>query len=111
MYRLLPLLFIWSYSTFAQNTWVQKNDFAGTQRDDGVSFSINGIGYFGTGMDAGFQLNNDLWEYNPANDAWTQKASLPAAPRQYAVGFSLNGRGYIATGIDNTGNYCNDVWE
>ena len=65
---------------FSNNTWSRVADCATFGRVNGISFTINGKGYVGTGY---IQTNNstsillsDLWEYNSATNVWTQKASM-----------------------------------
>ena len=80
------------------NTWTQKDSFPGTPRYLGISFSINGKGYFGTGYPG---PKDDFWEYNPATDSWTQVASFPGGPRMCLAYFTIGGKGYAGTGMDN----------
>ncbi len=92
---------------FAQGSWLQKNDFPDPLgRYYGVSFTINGKGYFGTGTNGLFRT--DLWEYDATTDTWTQKADIPVK-RCLAVGFVISGKGYIALGDGNA--VLNDLWE
>lgn len=94
---ILLLLLVASMS-FGQATWVQLNNFQGPARKGGIAFSINGIGYFGTGMNPQGGFLKDFWQYNAANDTWTQKADVGGVPRYLGVGFEINGKGYIGTG-------------
>jgi N-acetylneuraminic acid mutarotase len=99
---------------FSQNTWIQKSNFTGAERQGAVSFSIGTKGYVG----AGWQWNtylNDFWEWNQSTNVWTQKANLPAKGRRGATGFSIGTKGYIGTGETNytQSGYelANDFWE
>jgi len=40
---------LWLYNA-ATDTWVQKSNFPGGKRNHGAAFTINGKGYFGTGI-------------------------------------------------------------
>jgi N-acetylneuraminic acid mutarotase len=85
-----------------QNYWTKKSDFTGLKRERAVSFSINGKGYIGTGVDTTDLVQNDLWEYDPTLDSWTQKADLIGSARRNAIGFAINGKGYIGTGMNHS---------
>ncbi|XOV67228.1 MAG: T9SS type A sorting domain-containing protein [Fluviicola sp.] len=85
------------------NSWVKKNDFTGLKRERAVAFTINGVGYIGTGVDTAEIVRKDLWRYDDITDSWTQMANLPGSERRNAVGFAIGNYGYITTGI-NTAN-------
>ncbi|MDB5273365.1 MAG: hypothetical protein JWO58_1732 [Chitinophagaceae bacterium] len=91
--------------------WVQRSSFEGYARSSAVSFTINDIGYVGTGFDNTNRLR-DFWAYDPHYDNWYKQDSLPAigGPRSEGVGFAVSGKGYVGTGTDGT-NYFNDFWE
>ena len=105
----------------AQDTWVQKADFAGSARYDAVGFSISDKGYIGTGLSylnyyPYYQFSKDFWEYDPSTDSWTQKADFGGTGRSGAVGFSVGSKGYIGTGLSYLNYYPyyqfnNDFWE
>lgn len=100
---------VWEYNS-VNDSWTQKANFPGTCRNDGVSFAINGKGYYGTGNN----YTNDFWEYNPLTDSWTQKAPLPGTPRTLAIAFSVGNKGYIGSGTAYTGvtfTKQKDLWE
>lgn len=61
------------------------------------AFSIDGIGYFGTGA-ANAIWRNDFYAYDPTTDTWEQKPNFPGNGRRWAVGFAMEGKGYIGTG-------------
>ncbi|GAB5418461.1 MAG: hypothetical protein Crog4KO_33250 [Crocinitomicaceae bacterium] len=98
------------------NSWVKKSDFTGLKRERAVAFTINGVGYIGTGIDTAEIVHNDLWSYDDVTDSWTQVASLPGSVRRNAIGFAIGDFGYVTTGI-NTPNATdvgalklNDLW-
>lgn len=104
-------LLILTGTLFAQNTWVQKADFAGRTRYGSIAFSIGDKGYLGSGNAWGMH-GDDFWEYNPSTDSWTQKATIPETAGIYGVGFAIGNKGYIGTGMDeNTGTPRKDFWE
>lgn len=98
----------WQYNP-VNNTWTQKADFGGNQRDRAVAFSISSKGYIGTG----YHFNGspiaygDFWEYNPITDTWTQKATDPDLPRSNATGFATSSYGYIGMGYPSK----TDFWQ
>jgi hypothetical protein len=97
----------WEYDPVG-NTWTQKADLGGAERQMPVGFSIGDKGYIGTGYDG--SSYKDFWEYDPALNTWTQKADFGGTARCSAVGFSIGNKGYIGTGIDSA-SYTKDFWE
>ena len=91
------------------NSWSNIADFGGTSRRGAIAFSINNIGYVGTG-ETNSGLSNSFYKYDPSIDSWTQVTSLPGASRTSAVGFSIESSGYVGTGNTNSGS-SNDFWE
>lgn len=89
--------------------WEEVTPFPGSARDDGVAFSINGLGYAGTGRDLGFSYTNDFYSFDPATEEWSPIAPLPAAGRQYCGRFSIADTGYVVCGISPEG-YLNELW-
>ena len=59
----------WEYDT-TTNIWSQKANYPGVGTQKGVSFSINGLGYYGFGT-----VGGQLYSYNPKNNSWTQKVT------------------------------------
>ncbi len=100
-------------------TWQQLPDFPGTARDDAASFVLHGTIYVGTGFEAGFNLTNDWWRFDPNTDTWTAVASMPTTPRQYCTAFTIADTGFVFGGIDAFGAMSElwayypdqDVWE
>ncbi len=90
------------------DVWTQKADFIGSERRQAVSFTIDTIGYVGTGIDAsGFQ--KDMYTYDPSTNSWTQINDFGGSARKEAVGFTMGGQAYIGTGDD--GVKLNDFWQ
>lgn len=110
MHLLLPIivLTLLCHCTFGQS-WTEVSPFLGTERDDGVAFSINGKGYAGTGFAEGFVLTNDFYAYDPDVDSWSGVASLPSEPRQYCGRFTIADTGYVVCGFGQSG-YLNELW-
>ena len=103
------LLFYSSIILFANciaqaNTWIQKTTLPGAPRTSAIAFSINNMGYVGTGQDSAGNLLSDFWQYNPTNDTWKQVADFGGSARRNAVAFAVNGYGYVGTGYDGTNN-------
>lgn len=109
----------WEYDPVT-DVWAQKADFGGTARYGAVGFSIDKMGYVGTGMSNGFfisynVLNRDFWGYDPKENTWTQKSDFGGTVRWRATGFSLQGKGYVGTGYDEGKHgawpFRSDFWE
>src|SRR5690349_20740720 len=99
------LVFFYGFvvQVFSQDTWVQKSSLPSSPRTGSVSFSLNGFGFTGTGLDSSGELLNDFWKYDPGNDAWSQAASFPGAARKNDVAFVTDSLTYVRAGYDSTG--------
>ncbi|MDG1841772.1 MAG: kelch repeat-containing protein [Crocinitomicaceae bacterium] len=110
-------LFTFQIVVFGQteNFWTKKADFSGLKRSRAIAFSINDMGYIGTGIDTSESVFNDLWQYDPVLDSWAQKANLPGVGRRNAVAFEINGNGYVGCGMSHaqsqSGNALKDFWK
>lgn len=110
----------WRYNT-TTDFWEARTPIP-VGRLGAVGFSINNIGYVGTG-DAGFitkqptELSyNDFWAYIPSSDSWSEVNCINQGNgRSYAVAFSIGEKGYVGTGTDyklgGDRTFYNDFWE
>ncbi|MBN1158129.1 MAG: galactose oxidase [Bacteroidales bacterium] len=89
--------------------WVKLSDVPGSARAFAVSFTIEGHGYIGGGIDADNNILNDFWKYDPERNNWEQIADFPGEPRYRAVAFALKGKGYVGTGFNGV-NRLKDLW-
>lgn len=89
--------------------WQEIGDFPGTARDDAASFSWGCNVYVGTGLEVGWTLTNDWWQYDVVAYTWSPIASLPASPRQYATAQVVQGTGLLFGGLDADGP-MNELW-
>ncbi len=89
---------LWVYDP-VNNIWDSVEAInAPVPRYGAVTFSIDGIGYMGTGYNG--NALSDFYAFNPANSTWTQKAYCPTKVRE-AVSFVIDGNGYVVTGEKN----------
>ncbi len=87
----------------AEWVWTKKNSLpSGNKRDRAVSFSINGNGYVGTGLDSLNIVRTDFWKYDTLTDSWSQVADFPGTARRDAVAFVIDSFAYVGTGIDDS---------
>lgn len=99
-----------------RDIWSQMPDTIPLSRENAVSFSLNGLGYVGTGSKKNAQgieeYLNDFWSFNPQTKEWTKVASLPAAARIDAVAFAIEeqGLGYVVAGQPKDGFPLDDCW-
>lgn len=91
-----------------EGNWVEKSDFEGAIRSGAVSFSINDMGFVGTGYDGDERLN-DFWQYDPDRDAWRRISDFPGVARSGAVAFVADGKGYVGSGYDGS-EELSDFW-
>jgi len=96
---------LWEFNPI-DSSWLLKNNFPGTPRNECYSFCINGKAYIGSGVDVNSYVYNDLWEYDPTNDQWTQKASLSGIV-WYASSFVINNKAFICLGYQNNYYHSN----
>ncbi|SEM44974.1 N-acetylneuraminic acid mutarotase [bacterium A37T11] len=82
-------------------TWKKIDDFPGAGRWGAVAFSLNEVGYVGTGRDGDAQDYNDFYSYK--NGTWTKSISTPAK-RSFAFVFVLNNLAYLGGGTNNNSN-------
>ena len=87
----------WEYDP-STNSWTQKADYLGGLMYHATGFTIDGIGYVGTGRDVSASVVKTFYAYDPVTNTWQQKATYPGAGRRGGVGFAINGFGYIGTG-------------
>jgi len=101
----------WMYD-IENDTWSQIADFAGSGRERSVSFSINGLGFVGTGLSGGIYMD-DFWTYNPTTNTWEQLDDFAGPARQGGVGFAINNKGYISCGYNGNLSVTvyPDLWE
>lgn len=91
---------LWEYDP-AYNAWRPLASFPAGNLSYAVAFSINGVGYVGTGRDKDGNGRRDFHAYDPETDSWERKADLPGEGRVHAVGFATSGNGYIGSGIND----------
>ncbi|MGV6861184.1 MAG: T9SS type A sorting domain-containing protein [Putridiphycobacter sp.] len=112
---LIALIWLGSVQAQTENYWIKKADFAGLKRERSVAFSINGIGYVGTGVDTTDVTKKDFWAYDPTTNSWTQIADFGGVERRNAVAFMLNDFGYVGTGMSHNesalGTTLSDFWK
>jgi N-acetylneuraminic acid mutarotase len=105
------LLFIYGVNIYSQS-WTQLADFAGTQRDDGIAFTINNKAYCLSGLEVGWQCTGNGFIFDGSSETWSPMASLPnGKERQYATGFSYNNTGYMLGGLNCSGVCLKDFWQ
>ncbi len=97
-------------SVFADWIWTKKTSLPfGGKRDRAISFSINGFGFIGTGLDSINLVQNDLWRYDTTSNSWTQMANFPGVARRDAVAFVVDSFAYVGTGIDDSSAFGNTL--
>ena len=94
-------------TTTDSGTWVQKNNFGGSARQEATGFAIGNTGYVLGGYDGNYL--KDFWQYTPGSDSWTLKP-FPGNKRREALAFVIGSKAYLATGINN-GTMVVDMWQ
>jgi N-acetylneuraminic acid mutarotase len=83
--------------------------FQALGRHHPVAFTIDGVGYMGTGASSAGLLD-DFYSYNPETDSWQILNDFSGSARSFAYGLSYNGKGYLGFGVTSVGEE-NDLWE
>src|SRR6266566_6207750 len=106
-------------STTIVGNWINRFDFDGVGRTNGVSFVIGNFAYITTGYGGSGNVGTnsdrlaDIWKYNVDNNSWTRMVDLPdTAARSNAAGFATSTKGYIVGGLNRDGiTRMKDTWE
>ena len=95
------------------NSWAQKADVPGPNRQSAVTFALNNIAYvgLGSGVASGGGDYSDFYSYNPATNIWTTLPNFPGAAR-YGCDRALFrcGKGYVGMGRNSSGAIFNDFY-
>lgn len=98
------LFFCCTITAFAQNAWVQQNDFP-LETFGRASFVLQDEAYVVT-KNVG-DAESEMYRYNESADTWT---FITALPNGYLAPFVLNDLVYFPA-YDQTGNQSVDLWE
>lgn len=109
--KIILLLFLFVCQLSWAQQWQQLASIPADGRDDGVAFSLQGLGFVVTGNQGSFAESNRLWSYNPANNSWSEKQAFPGEKRQYAGSFTIGTKAYVFCGISSSSIPLKDVWE
>src|SRR4051812_24997452 len=109
--RLIAVVFFLSFWVPGHTqSWTQLPNFPGLERDDGIAFVIGNKAYCGTGLQVGWGLTKDIYEFDLTTETWTTGVSMPnGAERQYACGFTDGTDGFVFGG-EASGSDLNDLW-
>lgn len=114
--RCLADFWVWETNggAWSEVTGAVRDNLGNTMvaRQSAVAFSIDSLGYVGTGIDDNSNLYNDFWSYSPTTNRWTllSNDTLPATRRYGSIAFSINHLGFVGCGDDNI-NYDNDFYK
>ncbi len=94
---LLFFLLLTATQTYSQYAWTQEANYPSSAKWGAAGFSINGIGYIGSGVVSVNQVN-DWWAYNPDSNSWKQVADYPGGNVVNGFSGAVNGKGYAGFG-------------
>lgn len=103
--NLLQDFYVFDPTAAEGSEWSQIADFT-NGRSRAIGFSVNGLGYVGTGNDGSNQ--KDFWEYDPATDVWTEINGYGGDKRRDATVFVIDDVAYIGSGYNN--GYLEDFY-
>ena len=84
--------------------WAVTDSFPGGKITGTISFTLNDIGYVGTGYTKELGASNTFYAYNPDNaegEKWSIVENINAAKRQNGSVFIIDGYAYIFGGVNN----------
>ncbi|MDG1332042.1 MAG: hypothetical protein P8P74_06920 [Crocinitomicaceae bacterium] len=102
-------------SSFAQNTWSQKDSVNGAPRSVSSAFILNNEAYIVAGLDEeGFRRK--MYSYDFFQDDWDQEESLggingAGLNRGSACAFAVGFKAYVCLGQGETNGFFKDNWE
>lgn len=94
-----------------ENEWTHLNDFPGPRRGYSYGLEYQGKGYMGFGVEqdsSGWELLDDLWEYDPKTDTWTELSPCPCEARIHPA--LLEVEGVIYMGLGGGSSNLGDWW-
>ncbi|SFZ93896.1 Galactose oxidase, central domain [Flaviramulus basaltis] len=103
----------YDFYSFDGTTWNRLTDLDDDDDNivyytDTVGFTIEGKGYFATGIRG--SLTNACWEYTPSTDTWEEVPYFEGAARQDASSFSFASKAFVLMGRSSN-YYFDDIWE
>ncbi|MFK7787366.1 MAG: kelch repeat-containing protein [Crocinitomicaceae bacterium] len=89
----------WEYDP-ATNSWSQKADYLGGICYHATGFTMNDIGYVGTGRisPTGSTLVQNFYKYDAVTNTWVEITSYPGVGRRGAVAFVIGDYAYVGSG-------------
>ncbi|TMU54889.1 hypothetical protein [Flagellimonas algicola] len=89
------------------------------ERYGAIGFNIGDKGYVGLGFNNNYQVQNNLWEFNPSGNggmgSWTLKTAFHSGLRQWPFAAATEkGKAYIVLGLEYVNNvfeFPTDIWE
>lgn len=83
--------------------WIQVADFPSVERDDLIAFTCQNRAFAGSGMQVGYQVTKDFYEYKSDLNQWIAVASLPGVARQHSFSFSFDEYACVYAGLSQSG--------
>ncbi len=96
------------WDTVNSTTAFKVASFGGGARYGACSFTLNNVGYVGTGSNDNTLL--DFYSYSFSGNAWKHIADL-GHKTVGATSFVVNGLGYVVGGADGSGSQSKYFWE
>ncbi|MDG1332045.1 MAG: kelch repeat-containing protein [Crocinitomicaceae bacterium] len=94
----------WEYDP-STNSWSQKADYLGGLCYHATGFTMNGVGYVGTGRTSasGSVLVQNFYKYDAVTNTWIEINSFPGIGRRGAVSFVIGDYAYTGSGESTSG--------
>ena len=100
---------VWEYDP-QNNSWTQKVDYPGSERQFGFAIGTGNRAYLGLGHDERGNQLNDIFEYDPLEDCWKQISNYPGKGSDELASLYIYGNLYIGMGTNGSYTYA-DFWK
>ena len=114
MKQIFTLLFILGMFLNLNAQWERMSNI-NFNRNHGIGFSIDGIGYVLTGWESNTVSTKSFHKYDPTTDTWEQMNDYPGIARGYGIGAVYEdklyfGFGYHENSFTGEARDLNDLW-
>ena len=101
--KITLFLFLFTQLSYSQKMdWQQLSDFPGLGFDDGLAFVSGNTVFVTGGLNTGYYIAPDVWEFHSDSNQWFNQGLVNFPPRQYASGFYTESSFCLIGGKANT---------
>lgn len=104
---------LWAYN-MSTDSWQQKSSFPGGAKYNICSFSINNVGYSGSGgiktTSGPYLYYDEFYSYNPATDTWNSINDFPGGRQSGMNAVVYNMKAFVGGGVDSIAGFYNTFY-